>query len=195
MIADLDGLARFERAVCCSDGLGLSVRRDYFLGDGSRQGLIQRQEDKRLGQWGGKGYFLDLTCLSLPSTLKSETWSYLDRKICAFVAISVALVGTKMKRIRQTAADVLVSSNETCKQYSHLGWMNSMTKTCKQYSHPRRTNSMAKTCLHDNSCDVPIRNGDLFARATLAFHWARVPAFALHGVIACLSQCHTSFLV
>jgi hypothetical protein len=106
MNADLEGLSRFERAVCCSDGLGLRVRRGHFLGDGSRQGLVQRQEDKRLGQWGGKGYFPDLTYLSLPSTLKSETWSYLDPKICAFVAISVALVGTKMKRIRQTAADV-----------------------------------------------------------------------------------------
>jgi hypothetical protein len=48
-----------------------------------------------------------------------------------------------------------------------------MTKTCKQYSHPRRTNSMAKTCLHDNSCDVPIRNGDLFAGR---FTKRRVPA-------------------
>jgi hypothetical protein len=36
MIQDLDGLSRFERAVHCSDGLGVRVRRDYFLDDVSK---------------------------------------------------------------------------------------------------------------------------------------------------------------
>lgn len=35
VIEELKTLSQLDRVTCCSDGLGLHVRRDYLTGDGS----------------------------------------------------------------------------------------------------------------------------------------------------------------
>jgi hypothetical protein len=89
MIQDLEGLSRFERAVSCSNGLGLRMRRNHFLGDVLKMpktGHDTAPRRQTAGAVGRKGYFLDLTCLSLPSTLDSWTRMQLNGKAYALFA-------------------------------------------------------------------------------------------------------------